>query len=131
MHRDRDTGRGRSRLPVGSPMQDLILGPGGSHLEPKADAQPLSHSGILGYYLLKTFFLLAFQGSPLDAPPSSPVFFCFRALYFHILLCPEHDLSLSSLLPMALLLPQFKIGNYQNDVSSPTIFVRFKVTSFL
>ena len=47
-HREkgRDTGRGRSRLPVGEP--DLGLGPGtpGSHPEPKADSQPLSHPGI-------------------------------------------------------------------------------------
>ena len=42
--RGRDTGRGRSRLPVGSPMGALswILG---SLPEPKADAQ-LSHPGV-------------------------------------------------------------------------------------
>ena len=39
----RDTGRGRSRLHVGSPMRDLILGlcPG-----PKAGAKPLRHPRI-------------------------------------------------------------------------------------
>ena len=41
--RDRDTGRGRSRLPVESPMWDSIPGPQGSLCEPKVDAQPLSH----------------------------------------------------------------------------------------
>ena len=40
-HTGRDTGRGRSRLPAGSPMQDLTPGPW-------ADAQPLSHGGIPG-----------------------------------------------------------------------------------
>ena len=48
--RGRDIGRGRGRLPVGSPMWDSILGldPGtpGSHPESKADAQPLSHPGV-------------------------------------------------------------------------------------
>ena len=55
--RGRDTGRGRSRLHAGSPVWDSILGrrepsvglnPGtpGSHPEPKADAQQLSHPGI-------------------------------------------------------------------------------------
>ena len=38
--RGRDTGRGRSRLPPGSPMRGLIPRPG-----PKADAQPLTHPG--------------------------------------------------------------------------------------
>ena len=49
-HRGRDTGRGKSRLPIGSPAGDSILGPHpgtpGSRPKPKADAQPLSHSGI-------------------------------------------------------------------------------------
>ena len=39
--RGRDIGRGRSRLPVGSLMCNLIPGPG-THPEPKADAQSLS-----------------------------------------------------------------------------------------
>ena len=43
--RGRDTGRERSRLPTGSPMWDLIPG---SHHEPKADVQPLSHPGAHG-----------------------------------------------------------------------------------
>ena len=43
--RERDIGRERSRLLTGSPMRDSILGLG-SRPEPKADAQPLSHSGI-------------------------------------------------------------------------------------
>ena len=42
--RGRDTGRGRSRLPAGSPMWDSIPGPG-SQPELKPDAQPLSHPG--------------------------------------------------------------------------------------
>ena len=33
--RDRDIGRGRSRLPVGSPMADLILGLRGHALSPR------------------------------------------------------------------------------------------------
>ena len=36
--RGKDTGRGRSRLPMGSSMWDSIPGP-----EPEADAQPLSY----------------------------------------------------------------------------------------
>ena len=46
--RGRDIGRGRSRLPAGSPMWDLILGLRDPEIripEPKADAQPLSHAG--------------------------------------------------------------------------------------
>ena len=43
--RGRDTGRGRSRIPAGSPMWDLIPGPRDPHPELKADAQPLSHPG--------------------------------------------------------------------------------------
>ena len=42
--RGRDIDRGKSRLPTGSPMWDLIPGPG-SRPEQKADAQPLSHPG--------------------------------------------------------------------------------------
>ena len=41
--REAETGRGRSRLPVGSPMQDSIPA---SQPEPKADALPLSHPGV-------------------------------------------------------------------------------------
>ena len=40
--RGRDTGRGRSRLPVGSPMWDWIPGP---RDHAKAAAQPLTHPG--------------------------------------------------------------------------------------
>ena len=40
--RSRDTERGRSRLSARSPLWDSILTPG-SHPEPRADAQPLSH----------------------------------------------------------------------------------------
>ena len=46
--RGRDIGRGRSRLPTGSPMQDSILGFPGSQPEPKADTQPLNHVGVPG-----------------------------------------------------------------------------------
>ena len=44
-HRDRDTGRGRSRLPV---EPDVGLDPGTPRSRPelKADAQPLSHPGV-------------------------------------------------------------------------------------
>ena len=45
MEKGRDTGRGRSRLPAGTPMRDLIPGLG-SHLELKVGVQPLSHPGI-------------------------------------------------------------------------------------
>ena len=41
-----ERGRGRSRLPVGSLMKDLISGLG-PRPEPTADAQPLSHPGAL------------------------------------------------------------------------------------
>ena len=43
IERGRDTGRGRSRLLAGSPIQDSIPG---SQSEPKADAQPLSYPGV-------------------------------------------------------------------------------------
>ena len=43
--RGRDTDRGRSRLPAGSPMRDLIPIPE-SRPEPKEDTQPLSHPGV-------------------------------------------------------------------------------------
>ena len=44
--RETDTGRGRSRLPVGSPMQDWIPGPQDHDLsQSQTDAQPLSHPG--------------------------------------------------------------------------------------
>ena len=43
--RGRDIGRGRTRLPVGSPNAGLNPGAPGSRPEPKADAQPLSHPG--------------------------------------------------------------------------------------
>ena len=42
--RSRDTSRGRSRLPVGSPTGELRTP--GSQPEPLADAQPLSHPGV-------------------------------------------------------------------------------------
>ena len=41
----RDMGRRRSRLPMGSPMRDLIPGSGP---EPKANTGPLSHPGTPG-----------------------------------------------------------------------------------
>ena len=44
--RGRDTERGRNKLLAGSLMWDSILGLG-SRPEPKADAQPLSHPGVL------------------------------------------------------------------------------------
>ena len=43
MERGRDIGRGRNRLPVGSPMWGLDPRTPGSGPEPKADAQPRSH----------------------------------------------------------------------------------------
>ena len=49
--KDRDIGRGRSRLPVG----DL-----GSPPEPKADAQPLSHPGIRKLIFLIQRFKIIF-----------------------------------------------------------------------
>ena len=45
--RGRDTGKGRSKLPVGSPRTP------GSRPEPKADAQPLSYPGAPGVYFQK------------------------------------------------------------------------------
>ena len=46
--RDRDTGRGRSRLYARSPVWDSIPDPG-SRPELKADAQPLSYPGVPGH----------------------------------------------------------------------------------
>ena len=43
--RGRDEGRGRGRLPAGRPDVGLEPRTLGSHPEPKADAQPLSHPG--------------------------------------------------------------------------------------
>ena len=43
----RDIVRGRSRRHAGSPMWDSDPGTPGSRPEPKADAQSLSHTGIL------------------------------------------------------------------------------------
>ena len=43
--RSRDTGRGRRRLPAGSPMRDSIPH-SGIRPEPKAGAQPPSHPGV-------------------------------------------------------------------------------------
>ena len=45
IERQRHRDRGRSRLLAGSLIWDLFPGPG-SHPEPKADAQPLSHPGV-------------------------------------------------------------------------------------
>ena len=44
--RDRETSRGRSRLPTGSPTWDSIPGSPGSRPEPKAGTQPFSHPGV-------------------------------------------------------------------------------------
>ena len=43
--RHRDTGRGRSRLPVGEPNEGLDPRTPGSHPEPQTDAELLSHPG--------------------------------------------------------------------------------------
>ena len=51
--RGRDIGRERSRLPVGSPMQDLIPG---SQPEPKADTQPLGHLGVPRHGFFKILY---------------------------------------------------------------------------
>ena len=45
--RGRDTGGGRSRLPEGSLMQDLILG---------LCSEPLNHSGAPGMFILKVMY---------------------------------------------------------------------------
>ena len=44
--READTGRRKSRLHVGSPMWDSILGPCDHTLSQSKDTQPLSHPGI-------------------------------------------------------------------------------------
>ena len=54
--RDRDIGRGRSRLPVGKPDAGLDPRTPGSQPEPKADTQPLSHPGALWWWIC--WFLL-------------------------------------------------------------------------
>ena len=50
--RGRDTGRGRSRLPVGSPMQDLIPGPWDHDLSQNQDLDTL--------FFFKFFFKFLF-----------------------------------------------------------------------
>ena len=55
--RDRDTGRGRSRLHAGSPTRDSIPGPWGSRPGPKADAHPLSHPGVPVYSFFISIFI--------------------------------------------------------------------------
>ena len=50
----RDTGRGRSRRLTGSLMWDLIPGPG-SHPEPKAEAQLLSHPDVPSHGLYRVW----------------------------------------------------------------------------
>ena len=60
--RGRDTGRGRSRVPVGSPMWTKSPDPG-SHPELKADAQPLSYTGVPGEGSLD----ISDQGRPWEA----------------------------------------------------------------
>ena len=52
--RGRYIGRERSRLPAGSWMRNLILGPQGHTLSVKADAQPLSHLGIPNFDYLQS-----------------------------------------------------------------------------
>ena len=66
----RDTSGERSRLPARSPMWDSIPGPPGSHPEPKADAQPLSHPGVLYSSLLNSTSML------LPLPVSLPLSLC-------------------------------------------------------
>ena len=58
--RGRDTGRGRSRLPAGSLMQDGSRTPG-SCPEPKADAQPLSYPGIPESKIFIPKYILSLQ----------------------------------------------------------------------
>ena len=48
----RDIGRGRSRLPVGNPMQDSIQRPWDYNLSQRQDTQPLSHLGAPGLTIL-------------------------------------------------------------------------------
>ena len=57
--RGRDIDRERSRLHSGSLMWDSILDPG-SRPEPKADAQPLSHPGILFWFNIYPIFIYLF-----------------------------------------------------------------------
>ena len=58
-HRQRDIGRGRSRLPGGTLMQGLNPRIWASLPETKADTQPLSHPGTpnIRFYFLKTEWL--------------------------------------------------------------------------
>ena len=49
--RGRDTGRGRSRLPAGSPTWDQDTGTPGSGPGPKASAKPLNHLGVPIYQI--------------------------------------------------------------------------------
>ena len=55
----RDTGRGKSRLPVGSPMWDSIPGLWDQDLSRRQDAQPLSHPGV-PLFLLKQILKMPF-----------------------------------------------------------------------
>ena len=53
--RDRERGRGRSRVPAGSLMWDSMPAPG-SLLERKADTQMLSHPGVPMFTTLNGIF---------------------------------------------------------------------------
>ena len=64
--RDRDIGRGRSRLPCGEPDAGLDPRAQRSHPEPKADTQLLSHPGIPTPQLLISN--LSFPWPPREGP---------------------------------------------------------------
>ena len=63
--RERETGGGRSKAPYREPNVGLDPGIPGSHPEPKADDQPLSHPGVPELEYLQTLqgFLLIFFSS--------------------------------------------------------------------
>ena len=58
--RGRDTDKGRSRFRAGNPMWDSIPRTPGSRPGPKADTQPLSHSGVLDFFF-HFYFIIIFK----------------------------------------------------------------------
>ena len=66
--RDRDTGRGRSRLPAGEPDGGFDPRTPGSRLEPKADAQPLSQPGAPIFIFLSRCFSPPAEGLEEETP---------------------------------------------------------------
>ena len=57
--REAETGRGRSRLPAGSPMPGWIIGSWGSPPDLEADTQPPSYPGAPKLFFIHSFITQA------------------------------------------------------------------------